>query len=279
MVRPSPLALSVLLVGGCLNPWTPMGGSSSSSTTWLADSSSGDSTGAGSSTGDESTTAGAHSDSSAMSGSTGAGPGSTTAAAPVCGDGVVDGPEEECDDANDVDEDGCDNTCLKQRVVFATSTRFTAGYLKGLEGADGLCKLWAVKAGLKNPGSFTAWLSDSQNDARDRIYPGRGRYVRVDGTVVAHGADQFSSGTLLAPINVDELSQTVIGATWTGTLPDGTAVPGSGHCDDWTNDFYLDIDGYYGLMSAVDGVWTHDPDETNPTSCAKQYNLYCIEGE
>lgn len=277
MVRQSALALSALLVGGCLNPWNPMGGSSSSSTTWLEDSSSGDSTTAGDSTGASSTT-GAHSDTSAMSSSTDTGD-STTAAPAICGDGVVVEPEEECDDANDIDDDACDNTCFRQRVVFVTSTTFTGGYLGGLKHADNLCSQWANKAGLSNPWSFTAWLSDSKEHARDRIYPGRGRYVRVDGTVVAHGAEQFSSGSLLAPINVDEYGQTVIGAAWTGTLPDGTAAPSATHCEDWTNDLYLIMDGYYGLMSAVDGYWTHDPDETNPTSCAKQYRLYCIEGK
>lgn len=39
----------------------------------------------------------------------------------VCGDGVIEGPEE-CDDGNTKDGDGCSKTCL---VWVPSSTRFT----------------------------------------------------------------------------------------------------------------------------------------------------------
>lgn len=58
--------------------------------------------------------------------------------------------------------------------VFVTSLNFSGGELFL---ADNLCQQIAKKASL--PGRYTAWLSTSTKDAKDKIPDGR--YVRVDG--------------------------------------------------------------------------------------------------
>jgi hypothetical protein len=137
---------------------------------------------------------------------------------------------------------------------------------------------------LPNWQSYTAWLSDSTTDARDRIYKGRGRYLRVDMTPIADSWEQLFSGHLLAPIEIDESGQHAAAEVWTGTLPDGTAVPGSTHCDDWTLFDPGKKDAYVGASVAMDAWWTlwfyPNPDpEFNPKGCGILRRLYCVEGK
>ncbi|MFY0537464.1 DUF4215 domain-containing protein [Nannocystis pusilla] len=153
--------------------------------------------------------------------------GTTAASEPVCGDGIVEG-DEECDDANDIADDRC-RECAKNRWIFASAALHNDGDLGGLEGADSRCRQYALQSGLADDTwmTFIAWLSDADHDVRDRLYPGRGRYVRTDGVIVAENFEQFFSGSLEAPINVDELgNQDIGGGVLTGTRPDGTAAPG-----------------------------------------------------
>jgi len=203
----------------------------------------------------------------------------TTGAPPVCGDGAVNAPDEECDDANLDPDDGCTPTCARDRLVFATSLLFSPDHIGGLSGADSLCKQLAHKADLPRWASFSAWLSDSTTDARDRVHHGRGRYLRPDATPVADSFDALLAGPLLAPIAVDEFGMPANNGAWTGTRPDGTAVPAASHCADWTlNDFF--DKGHYGDVLAVDGNWTLlAPPNTNPIFCTTQFHLYCFEGK
>lgn len=110
--------------------------------------------------------------------------GSTTEPGPACGDGHVD-PGEDCDDANQIDDDGCNHQCGRDRVVFVTDALYSGDQLGGLTGADAICRGAAQKAGLANPLTFKAWLSDRDTDAAERLFHGKGRYVRVDGQLVA----------------------------------------------------------------------------------------------
>ena len=287
--RFSPLAF---LLAACLDPdgdTTSTSSTSSSSSTGVSgqsSSSSSDGSQGSSTTGDGSDSA-AMTASSASSTSTAndtttdpdttAG---TTDPAPTCGDGQVNTPDEECDDGNTDPEDGCDNTCARDRIVFATSEKFSPDILGGLKPADDICKQLANKADLPNPFSFTAWLSDSKTDAIARIYPGKGRYLRPDGVVVGLGVQQFTSGALLAPIQVDEYGVPLPAqGVWTGTRPDGTRVPNANHCSDWTTSSLLER-GHIGDISSVTGRWTliADP-EVNPTGCPGDRHLYCIEGK
>lgn len=209
---------------------------------------------------------------------TGDGHGSSSASPPeYCGDGVVSPPDEECDDGNDHVDDGC-YACLKSRKVFMTSEVFKPNF-GGVQGADSLCRQFANKGGLARWQTYKAWISDSKTDAVDRIYLGPGIYVRVDQEVVVDHGEQFLSGAINLPIEIDEHGEKVVGSAWTGTRPDGTAVPDAGHCSDWQSDDLFEK-GYYGIGIVSDSRWTLDDEPTtNPTSCLTENHLYCIEGE
>ncbi len=198
-----------------------------------------------------------------------------------CGNGVVEafGPEpEDCDDANDVASDGC-NHCGRDRLVFVTSQEYSGGSFVGLGGADQRCRSLADQQKLPNFAGFKAWLSDSQTDARDRMFRGRGRYVLINGLVVADSWDALLAGELENPINVTEVSETKNYYAWTGTNPDGTAVAGADHCSDWTGDLFAN-EGYYGDTQEVSAQWTLAVSMIDqPQGCAGPLALYCFEQE
>jgi len=193
----------------------------------------------------------------------------TTGHASVCGDGVVEG-EETCDDINDVPDDGC-KACARDSVVFITSERYR-GDINGLAGADQRCRMLAAIAGLQRFETFRAWLSTAEKSAADRLVHSRGRYVLVNGLVVAEDWDGLVSGNLLHPIEVDENSQTKDIPAWTGTLADGQPAFGSDFCDGWTT-FSADFMGGNGMSTEIDATWSFFEN----IGCAQDLHLYCIE--
>ena len=259
---------------GCEEP------AGSNSTTEPAASSAG-----ASSTGDTSTTDATSSTGGTSSGDASAGSGlttttaeATTAAEAICGNGVVEdfGPlPEECDDDNLDPEDGCGDTCAADLVIFVSSVDYKSGELQSLYLADAICFNRADDAGFLDPLRFRAWLSDSTTSARDRLKPGRGRLVLTNGLVVADSWEALLTGELQNPIEVTEKMETYQGGVWTGTRPDGTAVPDSGHCDDWTSNS-ITKSGYYGYSDRVTAEWTISADWDNPISCGVDFPIYCL---
>src|SRR5262249_23852873 len=79
------------------------------------------------------------------------------------------------------------------KLVFVSSTTYT-GNLGGLSGADAKCQSLATSAG--HTGTFKAWLSDDLVDAKSRLTHAMMPYVLVDGTIVATGFNDLTSGTL-----------------------------------------------------------------------------------
>jgi cysteine-rich repeat protein len=194
----------------------------------------------------------------------------TTTQAPVCGDGVVEG-DETCDDMNKVPDDGCNNMCAKDSLIFVTSQVYP-GAINGLAGADQRCRMLAAIAGLPRFDTFRAWLSTAESSAADRLLHSRGRYVLVNTLVVAENWDGLVSGTLLHPINVDEMSQTQSIRSWTGTLFTGEPAFGSDFCDGWTT-FSGDLTGSTGIVPAVDATWSF----FGEVSCDADLHLICVE--
>jgi len=154
--------------------------------------------------------------------------------------------------------------------VFVTKERYQAN-LGGLAGADAICQATAVAAGL--PGTdWTAWLSDSTENAIDRIPDGQ--YQLVDGTTqVADDKADLTDGFLKAAINLDEFGQPWGGLVWTGTEEDGTDT--GSNCINWT-DNSTGFGGSYGAAGAKDVDWTKLPYDT--ALCSERYHLYCFGG-
>lgn len=190
--------------------------------------------------------------------------------APFCGDGVVQ-PErnEECDG-----EATCDADCQRDRLIFATSPPyFRGGMLHGLKGADNYCVSRAGMAGLSDPLNYRALLSDSTTDAADRLHPGGGRYVLVDGTVVADSFAKMFSEPLRHPIDLDELGDPAYVAAWTGTrFGTARALSGDVFCGDW-NDDGLNQNGGFGWTDEVDATWV----EADISDCLAESTIYCVE--
>jgi len=194
----------------------------------------------------------------------------------VCGDGLVEG-DEECDDANAVDIDECDNACARAYFIFVTSEFGYTGKLNGLKGADARCRNRAALAGLPRWDHYSALLSDSTTSAAARLHHARGYYRLINGLPVAHGWHALMNEPLAHPINVTELSTTLDINVWTGTGPGGAAIPGAAHCGDWTIEAD-DVLGHYGKSGQVGPGWlVWDNPKTNPTVCFANSALYCIE--
>lgn len=212
-----------------------------------------------STSGDETTSTGALSESS------------TGPTLPVCGDGIVEG-EEACDDGNATPGDGCQE-CAKDSIVFITSEVYQGFALGGLYGADQRCQSLAAKAGLQRFLTFKAWLSTSTISAADRLLHSRGRYVLVNGLVVAQHWDALTSGALENPIAVDEKSQIRDDAVWTGTLASGKPALGSEFCNGWDDEAAVVESGGAGLSVNTDAAWSfydHIP-------CFSNLRLYCVQ--
>jgi cysteine-rich repeat protein len=197
----------------------------------------------------------------------------------TCGNGVLEpfGPEpEECDDGNLDPDDGCSDTCALDRRVFVTSATYKAGDLESLYIANALCANHADDQGWPDPLKYRAWLSDSTTDARDRFERGRGRLVLANGLVLATSWSALLAGQLENAFEVTEKSETYHGGVWTGTRPDGTAVPGAQHCDDWSTSSFLKK-GHYGYSDRATPEWTLSALDDNPSSCGAPYALYCLQ--
>lgn len=217
-------------------------------------------------------------DSSGMTDSTGT-TGTTGTSMAECGNGVLEafGADlEECDDGNLEPDDGCSETCALDRRVFVTSIKYQAGELESLYIADALCANHADDAGFPDPLLYRAWLSDSATDARDRFKRGRGRLVLVNGLVLARSWSTLLAGELDNPLEVTETSETLKGRVWTGTRPDGAAVPGAEHCDDWSTSSFLKA-GHYGYSDRITSEWTLSASENNPNGCNSEYSIYCFQ--
>lgn len=205
--------------------------------------------------------------------------GTTSEPAPECGNGIVEAfaaEPEECDDGNLVPDDGCSDTCARDVRVFVTSVEYPSAELKSLYIANALCANLADDQGWPDALSYRAWLSDSTTDARDRFKRGRGRLVMANGLVLAGSWDALLAGELQNNFEVTENSETYHGGVWTGTRPDGTAVPGAQHCDDWSTNSFLKT-GHYGYSDRTTPEWTLSASFDNPISCGGDFAIYCFQ--
>jgi len=156
---------------------------------------------------------------------------------------------------------------IAQVHVFVTDGTST-GNLGGLSGADETCTAAALAATPALTGTWTAWLSDSNTNAVDRILDAE--YQLLDGTVVANDKADLTDGNLDAAINLDENVAVHDGFTWTGTQPDGTVTANT--CSNWTEATDAS-QGTQGEPSTTGNVWT---ERGNVVDCGFIRSLYCF---
>lgn len=162
------------------------------------------------------------------------------------------------------------------KIVFVTSGTFTA-ILGGLAGADANCNAAATAGSL--PGTYTAWLSDRDIDARDRIFNSDGPYVRTDGVRVADDFTDLIDCTtdcLQNPINrtANDITLGGAGLVWTATNVIGTSFLGR-DCFHWTS---IDTAGgapAFGFHNATNVAWTF----AGGGDCVLSAHLYCFQDE
>lgn len=165
------------------------------------------------------------------------------------------------------------------RVAFATSVagpgdlsawpEATAGST-GIEAGDAICQSLADTAGLAEPSTFKAWLSDSTTDAIDR-FENEGGWVRVDGVPLVDSRAELTGGTLFTGITVTEQGG-YLGRdrAWTGTTTSGLNF--GEHCSNWTDGSDAGS-GSWGFSTASDSKWTEWP---LSIGCDFSQRLYCL---
>ncbi len=193
-----------------------------------------------------------------------------------CGDGILhEGFGEECDDGNSDEADGCNSQCARDRFVFLTSTT-TQGKFGAVSGANSHCKSLAQDAGLPNPLTYRAWMSDDDFSPDEWFFKSKGRYLLTSGAVVAKDWEDLTDGTLENAINVDENGELIgSGGVWTNTTPQGLKHPDSADCEGWTVTAFP-AEGRFGLASEANDQWS-DANNFNPEACGASGHFYCFE--
>jgi hypothetical protein len=169
------------------------------------------------------------------------------------------------------------------RIAFVTSDSGTGdlgswpgidpgGQDPGLETGDAICRARASAAGLANPNSFVAWLSDDSTAAIDRLVHD-GPWVRPDGVLLASNKADLADGDLFTAISVDEFGAYVpLSGAWTGTDEQGLTLVGE-HCLGWTSDSGGQI-GRRGSSAHANPWWT---EYLTTETCQNSLRLYCLE--
>ena len=152
--------------------------------------------------------------------------------------------------------------------VFVTRETYN-GALGGLDGADAKCQDAALTVNL--PGTWVAWLSDDNTDARDRIRDGQYELIPPVRDIVAVDLADLTDGSLAAPIRVDEDAFPNGTSVWTGTQTDGTRTGST--CSGWTT-VADSAQATFGVSDFADEKWTDD--DEGPQSCDEERSLYCF---
>jgi hypothetical protein len=155
--------------------------------------------------------------------------------------------------------------CLPGKRVFVTSATFEGTFGSALEG-DAKCQSVAAALG----GTWMAWLSDSTTSPPARFTKSTDPYLLLDATVIAADWTALLTGTLMAPIDLDETKASVQGSAWTGTsFPGGVAS--SNVCLNWK--------GGQGALGDIGdtGATTSDWTFSGSLACSSAAHLYCFE--
>lgn len=151
------------------------------------------------------------------------------------------------------------------------STWPNAGTAVGLAAGDAVCQAEALSAGLPEPGSFKAWLSNDEINAIDRLV-GRGPWSRLDGIPVAANRAELVSGELFAPISLQPDGNHNFRTPWTGTNAFGLSA--GSNCAGWTLGDVA-TDGTKGKANSVSADWASWA--LGQDQCGLVRQLYCFQ--
>lgn len=186
-----------------------------------------------------------------------------------CGNDFID-IGEECDDGNNDDNDGCSGSCEVESIFFIGNK----SKYKSIEQLDRLCYQEASSAGLYNPSSYIAWVSDSAVSAADEVrfnsdqfantraikFPGTGIIVTNGGLADNNIANEIKgSNQSIVSSSIEDDA-----AVWTNTDENGQKI----------ND-RMCINGLarIGRTNKSNAEWT-DSNETY--QCKEEAYHYCI---
>jgi hypothetical protein len=161
-----------------------------------------------------------------------------------------------------------------QTYMFVTSSTVVPGMLGGIEGGDSECQRLADNAGL--PGTYMAWLSTSDIDARDRV--GAGGWMRTDGRPFTHSLKNLTDPAYLTvyyPPRVDEAGNdlgNVSTLVATGGTTDGVASGDQCHG-------YTSTAGNLFIGDASSGSHAWSNTQVVPGGCASPFHLYCFRSD
>ena len=159
-------------------------------------------------------------------------------------------------------------------TVFLTSETYN-GNLGGVAGADAKCQTLANNAKL--PGTYYAWISDSESNSSPSNRFKRSPYldslpyhnVKGGGRAgkIANNWADLTNGSLLGPITTTEKGGLGLGYpnVWTNTGTNGKFYSLFNHCKGWTSTSSNDI-GMAGTSVTIFGQ-----------SCGLSHRLYCFQ--
>ena len=190
------------------------------------------------------------------------------------------------------------------RAAFITKAKGTgdfknwenAGENIGLDAADAVCQAEADEAGLV--GTFKAWLSDRNDDAKDRIGANTGGWVRTDGYPLALSMEALSDATLppsQLPQAAEDSSHGTLVPLWfhadgslstekmvrTNTYPTGTRqfdTTGGTHetdCQEWNTASDDAYSSYAGAVAGASPTWTYL--NSYYSKCSDELPHYCFQ--
>ncbi|MCA9612852.1 MAG: hypothetical protein KC586_08880 [Myxococcales bacterium] len=170
-----------------------------------------------------------------------------------------------------------ENTCTTGKRLFVTNQFFTANF-GNLGVADMRCQAAAEAAGL--PGTFKAWLSDSEVSMAARSTHATVPYYTLGTTerrVLARDWADLIDGITLAPVYTETgaIAPGASGRTWTATDADGTGRGPS--CNDWTSTS-SGVTATTGYATAAGRVGVANwSTYGSPVACNNSFRLYCLE--
>ena len=173
----------------------------------------------------------------------------------------------------------------------------SASNLTGLAAADGICRVRAAAAGLADPDTYVAWLSDRDDDAYCHLFglagtkanhcglllglpTGAGPWLRTDGVPFADVIQNaLDDNVVYSTLNVDESGRSFVSdaESFTATDIDGTfntKLENNADCEHWTSAGGTLPAPSLGSNTSSSGDWTYDG---HGAGCSTKQRLVCLQ--